>query len=125
MNNLTKTKVGGGKTFKRFLALFLILLGCATTGAWAQETPEVTLDFTTNTWGLPTSGGTTETAYTNGEYEIKLYASNAYYYFTNNKCLLLGKQNATLTLPAFDFDVEKIVVTGNSGGSVKQLKISL
>ena len=38
MNNLTKTKVGGGKTFKRFLALFLILLGCATTGAWAQET---------------------------------------------------------------------------------------
>ena len=119
MNNLTKTKVGGGKTFKRFLALFLILLGCATTGAWAQETPEVTLDFTTNTWGLPTSGGTTETAYTNGEYEIKLYASNAYYYFTNNKCLLLGKQNATLTLPAFDFDVEKIVVTGNSGGSGK------
>lgn len=118
MNNLTKTKVGGGKTFKRFLSLFLILLGCAT-GTWAQETPEVTLDFTTNTWGLPTSGGTTETAYTNGEYEIKLYASNAYYYFTNNKCLLLGKQNATLTLPAFDFDVEKIVVTGNSGGSGK------
>lgn len=38
MNNLTKTKLGGGKTFKRFLALFLILLGCATTGAWAQET---------------------------------------------------------------------------------------
>ena len=38
MNNLTKTKVGGGKTFKRFLSLFLILLGCATTGAWAQET---------------------------------------------------------------------------------------
>lgn len=68
---------------------------------------------------MPTSGGTTETAYTNGEYEIKLYASNAYYYFTNNKCLLLGKQNATLTLPAFDFDVEKIVVTGNSGGSGK------
>lgn len=38
MNNLTKTKLGGGKTFKHFLSLFLILLGCATTGAWAQET---------------------------------------------------------------------------------------
>ena len=43
MNNLTKTKVGGGKTFKRFLALFLILLGCAT-GAWAQDYKLVTSD---------------------------------------------------------------------------------
>ena len=43
MNNLTKTKVGGGKTFKRFLSLFLILLGCAT-GAWAQDYKLVTSD---------------------------------------------------------------------------------
>ena len=43
MNNLTKTKVGGGKTFKHFLSLFLILLGCAT-GTWAQDYKLVTSD---------------------------------------------------------------------------------
>lgn len=58
MNNLTKTKLGGGKTFKRFLALFLLVAGCAT-GAWAQDTEVAKLDFATadkknsnysNTW---------------------------------------------------------------------------
>lgn len=81
---------------------------------------EVTLDFTTNSWGLPTSKGKNSTSYTSGTYTITLQASTEYKYV--NGYLLIGKANSSLTLPAFDFDVEKIVVEGNTNGStsVKQ-----
>ncbi len=100
------------------LSLFAMVLSLC---AYAQE---VTLDFTTNTWNLPVGSGNKGTAsatFTSGDYTITLEAG-AGYYFNTQGYLMLGKANATLTLPAFDFDVEKIVVTGNSGasGSVKQ-----
>lgn len=38
-------------------------------------------------------------------------------YSDGTYCLLMGKQNATLTFPAFDFDVEKIVVYGHPNAS--------
>ena len=101
------------------LALFAVL----SSAAMAQE---VTLDFTTNDWGLPEGSankGTTEAEFTNGEYTIKVVGGNGYYFFTNTSvtpnysCLLLGKTNAAITLPAFDFDVERIDVVGASGAS--------
>lgn len=93
----------------------LLTLFCGT--MFAQE---VTLDFTTNTWGLPEGSGNKLTElkdFTNGTYTISLEGASSGYYFNADGYLMLGKANATLTLPAFDFDVEKIEVVGNGGAS--------
>ena len=110
--------------FKSLHFKSLLLMLCMTLGAgqmWAQK---VTLDFTSNSdWGLPTSSGTTASAsFTDGNgYTITLAASTAYY-FNSQSYLMLGKSGSTLTLPAFSFNVSKIVVTGRNGAStnVKQ-----
>ena len=94
---------------------------------------EVTLDFNTveNNWGLPTSKVIDETSYTYGGLTIKLCGTSGNGFAWNEikngdqvvgHYLILGKQGAYLTLPAFTFDVEKIEVEGNSGASasVKQ-----
>ena len=85
----------------------------------------VTLDFSTNTWGLPegsANGVEAAGTYTNGTYSITLAASTGFKYYFNSSRLMLGKQGAYLTLPAFDFAVSRIDVTGASGASaaVKQ-----
>lgn len=85
---------------------------------------EVTLDFTTNGWNLPEGGANKLKelkSFSNGVYTIQLQAADGYYFNTNG-FLMLGKSGSSLTLPAFDFDVEKIEVSGNSGASaaVKQ-----
>ena len=87
----------------------------------------VTLDFSVNDWGLATSsaeGGTAAQSFTNTDgYSVTLFATTKYYYYNNTYtddhyyCLMLGKTNSTLTLPAFDFDVEKIEVVGTSNAS--------
>lgn len=79
----------------------------------------ITLNFTENNWGLPegsTNKATDEASFTDGTYTITLSAPDNYYFNTNGY-LMLGKKDATLTLPAFDFDVEKIVVCGTGGAS--------
>ena len=76
-----------------------------------------TLDFSSNTdWGFPTDKTVGPKSYTNG-YTVTLQGStgNGYYFDTNN--VLLGKNGATLTLPAFPFKVSKIKVYGTSGAS--------
>ena len=82
---------------------------------------EVTLDFTKNTWGLPTDYTKTAATYSNGTYKISFGASSKGHKF-GDSYLIFGKSGATLSLPAFDFDVEKIVITGNknASASVKQ-----
>lgn len=85
---------------------------------WASGfAQEVTLDFTNSkTWNIPVGSGNkvkTQKTYSNGTYSITINASAGHYLVgskENNYSLLLGKKNATLTLPAFDFDVEKIVL---------------
>ena len=100
---------------KTMLLLCVLIVG--STSAWAQE---VTLDLTDNTnWGFPVGSGnglTAENSYSDGTYTIKLSATTKYYYNTDGY-LMIGKNGSKLTLPAFDFDVEKIVVTGNSAAS--------
>ena len=81
---------------------------------------EVTLDFTTNNWGLPTSGGKSSTEYSNGTYTITVQAANEYKY--NKSYLFIGKTGSSITLQKFDFDVEKIVVVGKSGASTSTLQ---
>lgn len=86
--------------------------------AWASGfAQEVTLDFTNSkTWNLPVGDKNTvktEKTYSNGTYSITINASVGHYLIGNKEdsySLFFGQKNATLTLPAFDFDVEKIVL---------------
>ena len=115
---------------KHFTNLRMALVGflvCLMSMSMMAQTPAVTLDFTTNDWNLPASsadGGTTAQSFTNTDgYTVTLYASTKFYYYYNTytddnyHCLMLGKNNSTLTLPAFDFDVEKIEIVGTSNAS--------
>ena len=105
---------------KRLHFILLTLLSAMFTTATAQE---VTLDFTTNDWGFPTGDKVIEAqSFTNEDgYTITLEGTtgNGYRFYDKDAYLLLGKQGASLTFSAFDFDVEKIVVTGRTGASGK------
>lgn len=100
---------------KLLLSIFCLI---AFTGIQAQE---ITLDFTTNSWGLPegSSNKAVSTAqFTNGGYTIELTGtSGAGYYFNSQGYLMLGKKGATLSLPAFDFAVSKIEFVGRKDAS--------
>ena len=84
-----------------------------TVGGWAQE---VTLDFSKSGWGLPTAREKAAGSCTCDGYTVKFGASS-FGYGKQGDNLIIGKEDATLSLPAFDFDVEKIVLGGVSGGS--------
>ena len=107
---------------KQLLRLtFLALVAMVCNVANAQE---VTLDFTDNSvWNFPAGSsnkGTAEASFTNGTYTVKVAGANGYYYYTDKtkgNCLLFGKKDAYVELPAFSFDVERIDVEGNAGGS--------
>ncbi len=77
-------------------------------------------DFTVNSWGLPegsTNKQTESASFSDGTHTIILAAADGYYFHTTGKYLLFGKSGSTLTFHAFEKDVEKIVVIGNSGAS--------
>ena len=106
-----------------FMALLAMMVG----NVMAQD---VTLDFTLETeegskqsvWGFPASSKNKqveEQSFTYNGYTVKVAGSegNGYYWHDTGHYLLFGKQGAYVTLPAFDFDVEKIEVEGNSGAS--------
>ena len=79
--------------------------------------PDVVLDFTTNgVWSFPTSKTTDEDTFTNGDYSVT--AGGGYYFVTADNCLLVGKQNAYLTLPIFtDKAISKIITLAETTGS--------
>ena len=77
----------------------------------------MTLDFSDyngNPWKLPTNYTKTTNKYSNGTYEIILTPGKDKGYMLNQYSkegmLQMGKLNASITLPPFNFDVEKIVV---------------
>lgn len=98
---------------KHLRFLFVMLLAMIWSAGWAQE---VTMNFTDNTsWNFPTESKNTKSGtYGKGNSAVSLTGGN--YYFTNNKCLML-KKKGTLTFATFNFDVEKIVITGKKGAS--------
>lgn len=105
---------------KKLLLTIVCLLGIGLVNAQT-----VTLDFTTNNWGLPeTKDNIAKEAasFTNGEYTIQLEAATNGYYFNADGYLLFGKKDATLTLPAFSFDVKRIEVIGREGASGSTLE---
>lgn len=103
---------------KQFLRSFLTLIMLV---VWASGfSQEVTLDFTKANadWGIPTDSYVTKAAtYTNGTYTISFGASSTKGHKALEGGVIMGKKDASLTLPAFDFDVEKIIVRGKSGAS--------
>lgn len=103
---------------KNLRYLFLALMAMVFAPSFAQE---VTLDFTaedasSNPWGLPTSYVTTAASYTNAGYTISFGESSGGHK-QNSGYLIFGKQGATLSLPAFSFDVERIDIVGRDGAS--------
>ena len=98
---------------KHLRFLFVMLLAMIWSAGRAQE---VTMNFTDNTsWNFSTDSKNTKSGtYGKGNCAVSLTGGN--YYFTNNKCLML-KKKGTLTFATFNFDVEKIVITGNHGAS--------
>lgn len=104
---------------------FLLLIAAVMT-AGAGMAQKVTLDFTNaaTEWNMPSgsANGVTEGTYSNGTYTISMTAANGgKIYYNTQKYVMLGKKDATLTLPAFDFAVSKIVVTGRKDASANTL----
>ena len=97
----------------------------AMVGLGNANAQEVTIDFSgsTDNWGIGTTKIVEEKSFTYGGYTIKLKGTegNGYrWYDTGN--IILGKEGATLELPAFNFEVARIDVVGTSSAStsVKQ-----
>ena len=106
------------KTMVAFLAVATMTIGPV---RGQNANPDVILDFTTNDWGLPTTGNNHgPESYSNGTYSITLSATTSYK--LNSGYLLLGKSGSYLELPEFESAVDSIVVVGNSAASeqVKQ-----
>lgn len=109
---------------KHLRLIMLSLLAMICLGGYSQSKgPEVTLDFSDykgNPWDISTSSYCKETkTYTNGTYSIILTPGEEKGFMLSNYkgtgYLQMGKKNASITLPAFNFDVEKIVVVTPSG----------
>ena len=87
---------------------------------------KVEFDFTTNDWNLPEIYKKEKASYTNGAgYTITFGQSNSGHKILSDntgRCLIFGKKDATLSLPAFPFAVSKIKVFGrdNASGQVTQ-----
>ncbi len=107
----------------RFALLAALMLVCGHIAA-----QQVTLDFSTNGWNLPTDLHVDKGSFTYKGYTITLQSgvedeTDGYYrYNTKQQCLVLGSKGATLTLPTFDFPVSKIEIVGgyNNGNSLVQ-----
>ena len=104
--------------------VFVALLAVVSNVSFAADAePAVTLDFTSNdVWNFPIEYVKTAGTFNNGTYTISLGASsNGYKWgtFGDTKAIIFGTKDATLTLPAFDFDVERIDIVGTSGASDK------
>ena len=94
----------------------------------AKTYPVVTtLDFTDAGWGFPSDYDESEKSYTNDGYTITLgESSNGHKVVTTTSnttttihSLIFGKKDATLTLPAFGYNVTKLKVYGYSSAGEK------
>ncbi len=104
---------------------YSLLAVLAIVGMGNANAQEVTIDFsgTTDNWGIGTTKIVEEKEFVYGGCAIKLKGTegNGYrWYDTGN--IILGKNGATLTLPAFSFDVERIDVVGTSSASANVLQ---
>ena len=106
---------------KKIFSLFAAVLFA---GSMMAADAKVVLNFTDSVWGFPADYEKTEKSYTNADSVTItiLAASNGHKALVSNGAitgLIFGKKDATITFPAFDFAVGKIVVTGLSAASGK------
>ena len=101
---------------RAFKLALLCLMAFVTWGGNYCIAQEVTLDFTQNGWKLPDAPTSTNKSFTYNNITI---STKGGYFNTNTGCLMIKGKGATstLTLPAFDFAVEKIEVVGKSAAS--------
>lgn len=94
------------------LVLLLSTVWCV--GGYSQKTPEVTLDFSKLGWELPSNYEKAEKSYTCDGYTVK-FGRSTKGHKAQGDGVIMGQSGATLTLPSFGFDVEKIILKRNSG----------
>lgn len=105
---------------KTITSLLTFVCALFITTATAQINQTVVYDFTNNAWGIKTltpADPTAETGkktYTNGDKSFTINARGGRSFYYDNDCLRMDKAGNKLTLPAFDFAVDKIEVTGHS-----------
>lgn len=92
--------------------LTLLTIVC-TVGGYAQE--KVILDFSKADWNFPSTANANKASYTCDGYTITFGANSSHKEQGNG--IIMGDAGATLSLPAFDFDVEKIIIKKNSGST--------
>lgn len=91
--------------------LTLLTIVC-TVGGYAQE--KVILDFSKADWNFPSTPNANKASYTcNDGYTITFGANSGHKKLENG--IIMGPKGATLSLPAFNFDVEKIIIKKNTG----------
>lgn len=91
--------------------LTLLTIVC-TVGGYAQE--KIVLDFSKADWSFPETTNDNKVSYTcNDGYTITFGANSGHKKQRNG--IIMGPEGATLSLPAFDFDVEKIIIKKNTG----------
>ena len=92
---------------KQNLRLFMLTLLCAVfSSAWAQE---VTYDFTGSDWSVSDGALTNGTVSFTGEGPDNFKMNTGYF--------MMGKKDAYIKVPTFDFAVGKIEVVGRNGAS--------
>lgn len=90
--------------------LTLLTIVCMV-GGYAQE--KIILDFSKADWSFPEKANANKVSYTcNDGYTITFGANSGHH--KQGDGIIMGKQGATLSLPAFDFDVEKIIIKKNT-----------
>ena len=109
---------------KKITSLFTLFCALFITTATAQVNQTVVFDFTNNAWSIPTeaetnwSGTSAVAEYTDGTNTIKIDPSaNNGKYFYGDGFVRLRKLGSKIILPVFDFDVERIEITGHSKAS--------
>lgn len=102
------------KHFTQKLRWFLMsLMLCAWVGTvWGQSSgPKITYDFSGEEFTVENG------AVVNSDKSITMNGAGSANFKFNTGYFMMGKNGAYLTLPTFDFDVEKIVLTGRAAAS--------
>lgn len=100
--------------------LTLLTIVC-TVGGYAQE--KVILDFSKADWNFPSTANANKASYTCDGYTITFGANSGHKEQGNG--IIMGPKGATLSLPAFNFDVEKIIIKKNTGSPSSKVTFNI
>lgn len=101
--------------------LTLLTIVCTWGGGYAQE--KVILDFSKADWNFPSTANANKASYTCDGYTITFGANSGHKEQGNG--IIMGPKGATLSLPAFNFDVEKIIIKKNTGSPSSKVTFNI